>query len=32
MVPGYFTDMIKGIILLFAIMLSGVSGKMFLSR
>jgi len=27
MVPGYFTDMIKGIILLFAILLSGISGK-----
>ena len=29
MVPGYYTDMIKGIILLIAIMLTGVSGKMF---
>lgn len=27
MVPGYFTDMIKGIILLLAIMLSGTMGK-----
>ena len=32
MVPGYFTDMIKGIILLFAIMLSGVSGRLFLGK
>jgi ribose transport system permease protein len=32
MVPGYFTDMIKGVILLFAIMLSGVSGKLFFGR
>jgi ribose transport system permease protein len=29
MVPGYFTDMIKGIILLLAIMLSGAIGKFF---
>jgi len=27
MVPGYFTDMIKGIILLVAILLTGLSGK-----
>jgi len=27
MVPGYFTDMIKGIILLLAVVLSGVTGK-----
>jgi ribose transport system permease protein len=32
MVPGYYTDMIKGIILLFAIMLSGVSGRLFLGK
>jgi len=29
MVPGYFTDMIKGVILLLAIMLSGAIGKFF---
>ena len=28
MVPGYFTDMIKGMILLLAILLSGVAGKL----
>jgi ribose transport system permease protein len=29
MVPGYYTDMIKGIILLVAILLTGVAGKLF---
>ena len=32
MVPGYLTDMIKGIILLLAIMLSGVVGKFLQNR
>jgi ribose transport system permease protein len=32
MVPGYFTDMIKGIILLVAIVLSGVAGKLVTSK
>ena len=29
MAPGYFTDMVKGMILLIAILMPGVSGKWF---